>query len=252
MRRAILGTLTTILLLFALSSSPAEPWKDSKGKTHAHQELGNLATKEVRLVWRPEGWKEVIFAPGRKGYLGMTNPGEAKSITIWIRPEHSPSQVAATMVHELAHAFDYTYLTPELRAKWLSVRNLSPYTPWYPESRHTDFSTGAGDFAESVSFTLQGPNSRFKSKLGPPPNEEQQELLQSWLEKLPKLQKQKQNCIRVKKPKGLSVFHHKYEENKDGRTVSVYRIEICEQPPLFWEIQAPKEVYFPNQCTGMR
>lgn len=59
-------------------------------------------------------------------------------------------------------------------------------------------------------------------------------------------------CIKVKRIRNLSVVHQKYQETRDGETFSVYRIEICEQPPLFWDISTPTEVHFSNQCTGMR
>jgi hypothetical protein len=112
--------------------------------------------------------------------------------------------VAGAIAHELAHAFDEKYLTPALRSKWLAVRGLPPDTPWYsPVGRlSSDYLSGAGDFAESVSWTLQGPAAGFRSCLGLrltegqkqriaigchglPPNKAQQALIRQWLAELP-------------------------------------------------------------------
>jgi hypothetical protein len=59
-------------------------------------------------------------------------------------------------------------------------------------------------------------------------------------------------CIKVKRIRNLSVVHQKYQETRDGETFSVYRIEICEQPPLFWEIEIEEPSRFSNPCTGMK
>jgi hypothetical protein len=112
--------------------------------------------------------------------------------------------VAGIIVHELAHAFDKKYFTPVLRSKWLAARGLPSDTPWYfPVGRlGSDYFSGAGDFAESVSWTLQGPEAGFHSCLGLylterqkqliargcrglPPNQAQQALIRQWLAKLP-------------------------------------------------------------------
>jgi hypothetical protein len=112
--------------------------------------------------------------------------------------------VAGTIAHELAHAFDKKYLTPALRGKWLAARGLPPDTPWYFPVGHlsSDYLSGAGDFAESVSWTLQGPVAGFRSCLGLPlnneqkklvargcrglpPNKAQQALIRQWLAELP-------------------------------------------------------------------
>src|ERR1019366_10111655 len=99
-----------------------------------------------------------------------------------IRHDQTPQEVAATLAHEFAHAFDRLYLTPDLRAQWLAARGLSTNTPWYPPCRGcSDYHFGAGDFAESVSWTLQGSVMKFRSRLGPPPNISQQALIQQWV-----------------------------------------------------------------------
>lgn len=179
MKRVVISSLTIILLLFAEVALSAEghiPYPSNS----RHLVVGLMAMKKVNWDWRPGGWT-IKFYPGRKNYLGMTNEKE-REILIWIRPEHSPTEVAASLVHELAHAFDLIYLTPELRKDWLKARGLPPATPWYSCDECSDYKSGSGDFAESVSWTLQGANgARFRSKLGQPPNEEQQALIKKWI-----------------------------------------------------------------------
>ena len=135
-----------------------------------HEVAGSQALKEIKWKWQPiiNNWS-VRFHAGRQGYLGLTDL-ENQSIDIWIRQNQTPQEVAATLVHEFVHAFDRLYLTPELRAKWLAARGLSTDTPWFPPcSGCSDYRFGAGDFAESFSWTLQGSVTKFRSHLGPPP-----------------------------------------------------------------------------------
>src|ERR1035437_10819252 len=122
----IIGTLLIFTLFLSTQAASSvkkkQPWRDSAGNVHIYQSVGRMAMKEVRWNWRPVGWI-IAFGPGRNGYLGMTYESK-KKIAIWIRPEHSPTNVANIFVHELAHAFDFLYLTPELHAEWLVARQL--------------------------------------------------------------------------------------------------------------------------------
>lgn len=150
-----------------------QSWQDVFGKTYSPTDLGNLALNQVCWDWRPEGWV-IEFLPGVKGYLGMTY-WEDHKIVIWIRPEHSPEEVAGTLVHELSHVFAEMYLTPTLRMQWRELRELPDDIYWYPKCDGcSDFGAVTGDFAESVSWALQGPSAGFRSRLGLPPNQAQQ------------------------------------------------------------------------------
>lgn len=175
-------------------ASPAPVW----------EQVGDKALLKVNWDWRTvlDGW-DVRFGPARPGYNGLTEIGIHR-ITIWIRPAESLDSVTGIIVHELAHAFDDRYLTPALRSKWIAARGLPPDTPWYfPVGRlGSDYLSGAGDFAESASWTLQGPKAGFHSCLGLrlderqrqliargcrglPPNKTQQALILQWLAELP-------------------------------------------------------------------
>ncbi len=176
------SVLPCMFLFCAALVAASSPTSKSEETLPAYEVAGAQALKEVNWNWQPiiNNWK-VRFHAGRQGYLGLTDLTE-QSIDIWIRQEQTPQEVAATFVHEFAHAFDRLFLTPNLRVKWLAARGLSTKTPWYPPCRAcSDYRFGAGDFAESVSWTLQGSVMKFRSRLGPPPNISQQALIQKWL-----------------------------------------------------------------------
>jgi hypothetical protein len=165
-----------------LSSFAQTPFQ--RTLTLRYRYVSQEALEKVNWDWRPilPEWK-IRFHPGRPNLLGLCD-SRRRTIDIWIRSSQSTEAVAATLVHELAHGFDVEFLTDEMRREWLAIRRLPPDTPWYPStlSRNCpDYLFGAGDFAESVSWTLQGPGVKFRSRLGPPPNDEQRSLIWKWL-----------------------------------------------------------------------
>jgi hypothetical protein len=180
MRKVVISILTIIVLLSSanVAASPKKKMRRSNvpEAIYSYENLGHLALHQVCWDWRPVGWS-IEFFPGRENYLGMCDE-ENKRISIWIRPEHSLEEVAGTLVHELAHAFDCGYLTSDLRAEWLELRKLPKDTEWDPPcDACCDFAYGTGDFAESMSWTLQGSSAGFRSQLGPPPDKAQQAFI---------------------------------------------------------------------------
>ncbi len=147
------------------------------------QLAGEQALREVKWDWRPPSDWDTTFEPGREKYLGGTNL-DKKIITVWVRPEQSPKQLASTLVHEYAHVFAKLYMTESLRREWLLARGLPLETRWNAEVGEEDYSLGEGDFAESLVWTVQGYS--YDSSLKVPPNSEQQELIRKWLRELPK------------------------------------------------------------------
>ncbi len=176
--------LLMLLVGIATISSFAQTNFQKPPSALRYEHVGQEALKKVNWDWWPilPEWK-IKFYQGRPNLLGLCDP-KRRTIDIWIRPSQSPEVVAATIVHELAHSFDIQFLTAEMRREWLTLRKLPPDTPWYPPSLSRtcpDYLFGAGDFAESVSWTLQGPGKKFRSRLGPPPDNEQQSLIGKWL-----------------------------------------------------------------------
>ncbi|MDO8558135.1 MAG: hypothetical protein Q7S09_03020 [bacterium] len=197
MRRII----ATIAVLFFIQIAVAFPAKAEKLRhtttpaTPVWKQVGRQALWLVNWDWKLAlgGWT-VRFHPGRLDVLGITTLDESR-VDIWVRRKQSPESVAGTIVHELAHAFDHKYLTFDMRKAWIAARNLPPDTRWYTPCSGcrdrglcddcADYHFGSGDFAECVSWTLQGPAYEFQSLLGPPPNEAQQALIRQWLTELP-------------------------------------------------------------------
>lgn len=184
--RKILSSLVIFYLLVVPGSLAVEKnsktlsaaLKLSKYEAVGHQAVSKIGPHYLDLL---ADWK-LQFHHGRPGLLGLTST-QTRSIDIWIRREQSVDNVAKTISHELAHAFDLTYLTPQMRKHWLVARNLPANTPWYPCNMCEDRGTGSGDFAECFGWTLMNLNSKanFHSKLGPPPNQKQRELILKWL-----------------------------------------------------------------------
>jgi len=207
MRRTIASLFVTCFCFGWIAAAfPAEKAEKSRHtpSVPAWEQVGGEALRQINWDWRAalDGWS-ILFGPGRPGYHALTETS-VRRITVWVRPSESPESVAGTIAHELAHAFDKKYLTPALRGKWLAARGLPPDTPWYFPVGHlsSDYLSGAGDFAESVSWTLQGPVAGFRSCLGLPlnneqkklvargcrglpPNKAQQALIRQWLAELP-------------------------------------------------------------------
>ncbi|MFZ4517025.1 MAG: hypothetical protein ACOYOP_01455 [Microthrixaceae bacterium] len=136
------------------------------------EELRDRAARalgRIRYDWRSRlpGW-QVRFLPGRDGLRGSTFPRD-RVIEVYVRRNQSVTDVAHVIAHELGHAVDVSLLTDADRAAWLAARGVDPGTTWFPgESGVTDFSTGAGDFAESFAHWQVG--DQWYSRLGPPPD----------------------------------------------------------------------------------
>jgi len=152
----------------------------------AYDAIGSRGLALLNWEWQPilPEWK-ISFEPGRKGFLGMTDPNK-KRIWLYIRKSDTPGHIACTLTHEYTHAFDVTFLTDKLRKVWLAIRGISFDVPWLnPCEECSDFAFGSGDFAECVKWTLQRPSHNFKSALGGIPTSKQQELILQWLHDLP-------------------------------------------------------------------
>ena len=92
---------------------------------------------------------DVVFAPARPGYLGLTHP-DARRIEVFVRTcdRQSSELLRHVLGHEVGHAHDTGLMGSTDRAAWLVTRGIPAGTPWYGCSGCTDFATPAGDFAE--------------------------------------------------------------------------------------------------------
>lgn len=53
------------------------------------------------------------------------------------------------LLHEMGHIIDLSLNSVEDRSRWKAEREIKDDVPWWPDAFASDFSTGAGDFAES-------------------------------------------------------------------------------------------------------
>lgn len=143
--------------------------------TTDHETRGLAALDTISYPWQellPE-WT-ITFLPEKSGLFGLTKVPE-KRIEIYVREDQDTNLLAHVIAHELGHAVDVTLNNGSDRRRWVEIRGLDS-SPWWPNSGATDFSTGAGDFAESFAAWQVGEEA-FRSKLGGAPVAEQIELL---------------------------------------------------------------------------
>ncbi len=116
----------------------------------------------------------IKFSPGRSGILGYTYT-DRKEIEVFVRDNISDALLAHVIAHELGHAVDLTLNSGDDRRSWQDARGIAS-TAWWPSSGATDFSVGAGDFAESFAAWQVGAT-YYRSNLGSPPNPDQIQLM---------------------------------------------------------------------------
>ena len=171
----------------AADQSAADQAPVAEVPPQAALQSGTLAVKSLEQVraevlaaltypWQnlPGGWR-IEFVGPRKGYRGSTFPDE-HLIRIYVRPELSFQDLLHVTAHELGHAIDVSLLTPQDRSDWSVVRGRQPNSAWWAGSGETDFSSGAGDFAECFAWS-QTTSGGWYSKLGDPPSSQEIELL---------------------------------------------------------------------------
>lgn len=133
------------------------------------QRRGEVALARINYDWRALGYT-IEFGPARSGYLGMTYPNE-KRITVWVRPDQSLDFLTHIVAHEMGHAVDMSYSNGARRDQYLAIRGISPRN-WFTCNACTDFSTPAGDFAETFALWATGiPD--FRGQIAPAPSPDQ-------------------------------------------------------------------------------
>lgn len=159
----------------AESAVDTDPGSPKTGDAFEINKQGRAALDTISYPWREllPGWT-ISFLPEKDGLYGLTIVPE-KRIEIYVREEQSTTFLAHVLAHELGHAVDVTLNTGPDRRSWEAVRGIDS-DPWWPGSGATDFSTGAGDFAESFAAWQVGTQS-FRSKLADAPSAEQIKLL---------------------------------------------------------------------------
>ena len=139
------------------------------------RDRGERALASYSYNWQAglPGW-EISFHPGRQGVLGYTFVQEQR-IEVYVRSAMSDALLAHVVAHELGHAIDVTLNSGDDRRRWQEQRAIDEKA-WWPGNGATDFSTGAGDFAESFASWQVG-DASFRSNLGDPPTDADNALM---------------------------------------------------------------------------
>jgi hypothetical protein len=132
--------------------------------------IGAAALAQISYPWQELGYQIAFLGP-RPDLMGQTI-FDAHRIEIYLRNGESQLMVAHVIAHEIGHAADVAYNTSERRQQWLKLRGASTSQPWFGCGSCDDFSSPAGDYAETFSFWQVGPNADF-SHLAPPPSPDQ-------------------------------------------------------------------------------
>lgn len=156
-------TTTTIAATPVFVPPPAAPKVATSGPWY--EQVGQQALAMIHYPIASTGYT-VRFAGPRAGYYGLTYP-DTRTIQIYVRPGEAASYVARIIAHELGHAVDKAFNTDARRAQWQQLRGT--HAGWWPCDACTDFSTGAGDYAETFAWWLVRPLD-YRSTLAPPPN----------------------------------------------------------------------------------
>lgn len=138
------------------------------------QRHGAQALARITYPWREMGW-QITFHPARRGVLGLAYES-GRHIYIFVRRDQSTSALAFTIAHEIGHAFDYTYGSPERHARWRQLRGIAPDVPWHGCEGCSDLATPAGDLAEVFAVWQVGPID-YRSRMASLPSGERLRLL---------------------------------------------------------------------------
>lgn len=140
-----------------------------------HVARGEAALAGIGYNWRGNlpGWT-ITFSPARDGVIGYTYTNEHR-IEIFVRDNISDGLLRHVIAHEIGHAIDVSLNSSGDRERWQDARGIGG-SPWWPGNGVSDYSTGAGDFAESFAAWQVGAGN-FRSNLGSAPSGDQIALL---------------------------------------------------------------------------
>jgi hypothetical protein len=180
----MIRSLVTLLILCVVSLPMPVAGESSAVAASPELIRNNEALAMITFPWRQELEYQIVFMDPQTGYRAMTYPKQHR-IEIYARPGDDSARLAHDIAHELGHAVDVTFNTPETRKKWMELRGIDPSTSWFACNKCSDFSSPAGDFAETFA-SLQVGNDYFSGRIAPRPTEKDVASLISFFSFLPK------------------------------------------------------------------
>jgi hypothetical protein len=150
--------------------SPAAAPVPSTPPTPPPPPIGAAALSQISYPWQQLGYQIVFLGP-RPDLMGQTIFDQHR-IEVYLRNGESKLMIAHVIAHEIGHAADVAYNTPERRQQWLQLRGAPTSGPWFGCDGCDDFSSPAGDYAETFSFWQVGPDADY-SQLAPRPSPDQ-------------------------------------------------------------------------------
>ncbi|MBV8386418.1 MAG: hypothetical protein JO155_06465 [Acidimicrobiia bacterium] len=151
------------------AAAPSRPVHVTQAPVSTPTERIAAAMARISYPWQQLGYR-IVFEGPVPGMAGRTSPRSMGTIEIYVRPDETVDMLAHVIAHEIGHAVDLTYGNDQRRSVWLQLRGVSP-RPWFTCSMCEDFSTPAGDFAETFAYWQLHDFSR--SLLAPPPTVDQ-------------------------------------------------------------------------------
>ena len=120
----------------------------------------------VNLSARALGYR-IVLAPRTDPLLRALTDTSSHTITLYMARGDAPHRTAHDLAHEIGHAFDSARMGDAQRRAYLARRGV-PRAPWWPTNRRSDYSVGAGDFAE-VFALCHAASPEFRSRLAARP-----------------------------------------------------------------------------------
>jgi hypothetical protein len=173
-----------VLILLCVVSLPMPVAGESPATANPEAMRNNAALAMITFPWQEQLEYQIVFLDPQNGYRAMTYPKQHR-IEIYARPGDNTARLAHDIAHELGHAVDVTFNTPDLRKKWMELRGIDPASAWFACNKCSDFSSPAGDFAETFALLQVGSN-YFAGRIAPRPTDADIPALISFFSFLPK------------------------------------------------------------------
>lgn len=137
----------------------------SPGDAARRRELVRRSQALVSVSPAALGYR-LVLAPPRPGVRADTDR-RLRTIRLYVGADEPAHRVAHDLAHELGHAYDDRHMTRALRRRFLARRGVTG-APWWPRGRFSDYTSGAGDFAE-VFALCHSASPEFRSRLAARP-----------------------------------------------------------------------------------